>query len=127
MSRKTEKKYWDGRILADTDLYDQQVSSIKSSKKSEFKRAMNNYALYLLDSLVDLKFKIDKHLSVVEIGSAPGRNLIKFNNNYGYIPYGIEYAKSGVNINRRIFEENNISPDNVIHADFFNEEFHNKY
>ena len=66
-------------------------------------------------------------LKVLEVGSAPGEHLVRLNKQYGFIPYGIEYSESGNELNREIFASNNIDPDNVIYADFFSDEVHERY
>jgi 2-polyprenyl-3-methyl-5-hydroxy-6-metoxy-1,4-benzoquinol methylase len=39
----------------------------------------------------------------------------------------VEYTKSGLDLNRKIFNLNNINQDNVIYADFFSEDFQKKF
>jgi len=57
--------------------------------------------------------------SAVEIGSAPGQNLIELARGLGITPFGIEYTEEGAQLNRRLFVRNGLSPDNVINEDFF--------
>lgn len=64
---------------------------------------------------------------VVEIGSAPGSFLVQFSQAYGCIPYGVEYSEVGVEVNRKVFEEAGFEPANVIHADFFSDDFLRAY
>lgn len=66
-------------------------------------------------------------LKVVEVGSAPGWNLIKFHRLRGYDPYGIEYAPAGVEANRRKFRGAEIDPSHVIAADFFSSELASQF
>ncbi len=66
-------------------------------------------------------------LKILEIGSAPGLNLVKFNQKFGYVPYGVEYSKIGAELNRNIFLLHNLDADHVIHADLFSEEFQAQY
>ncbi len=68
-----------------------------------------------------------KEAKVLEIGSAPGYHLVKLNKRFGFEPYGVEYSKSGVYLNKEVFISNDINPNNVIHADFFSDEFHKQY
>jgi 2-polyprenyl-3-methyl-5-hydroxy-6-metoxy-1,4-benzoquinol methylase len=65
--------------------------------------------------------------SVLEVGSAPGDYLVKFSKLYNIDPYGVEYTENGVEINRRLFKENGLNPDNVIHSDFFSDLFQEKF
>ena len=69
----------------------------------------------------------NKHAKALEIGSAPGHFLVKLYQTFGYTPFGVEYSNSGVEITRKIFVENQLPPENVIHADFFSEQFLKKY
>lgn len=79
------------------------------------------------------KVLIDPHLprktdwKLLEVGSAPGFRLVEMNRRLDYIPYGVEYSAPGVEINRRTFAANGLDPAQVIHADFFSEEFQEKF
>ncbi len=64
---------------------------------------------------------------VLEVGSAPGDFLVRLSETFEFVPYGIEYSDKGVNLNRQVFAENNINPNNVIHGDFLSDEFHKRY
>jgi SAM-dependent methyltransferase len=64
---------------------------------------------------------------VLEVGCAPGRNLVRFHSLFGYTPFGVEYAQAGVELTRRTFEEHELNPGNVIHSDFFSESFQAAY
>jgi SAM-dependent methyltransferase len=64
---------------------------------------------------------------VLEVGCAPGGNLIQFHRLFGYTPYGLEYTQSGVDLTRRLFVQHGLDPGNVIHNDFFSEAFQKEY
>ena len=66
-------------------------------------------------------------LKAVEIGSAPGTFLVELAQRFGVEPYGIEYTPHGAALNRRLFEQNGISADNVLHDDFFSEQLHTRH
>jgi SAM-dependent methyltransferase len=57
--------------------------------------------------------------SAVEIGSAPGQNLVELAKGLAVTPFGIEYTEEGARLNRQLFLRNSISPDNVHCEDFF--------
>ena len=57
--------------------------------------------------------------TALEIGSAPGQNLIELANGLGITPFGIEYTDEGARLNRQLFVRNGFSPDNVLCEDFF--------
>jgi len=61
------------------------------------------------------------------VGSAPGDYLVRLSKTYKCVPFGVEYTDSGVDLNRQVFAENNINPNNVIHGDFLSDEFHRRY
>jgi SAM-dependent methyltransferase len=69
----------------------------------------------------------DPALSVIEVGSAPGLRLLEFRARMGYAPYGVEYSDTGVAANRRLFREHGLPEENVIHADFFAEDFQDQH
>jgi len=89
---------------------------------------MSAYDEYLLWNVI-----FPRHLpdcaggNVLEVGSAPGEFVVKFARKYRCIPYGVEYSKPGVELNRRVFDSSGFPPANVIHADFFSEDFQQRY
>jgi len=89
---------------------------------------MGSYDQYLLWDVIYPKYMPKtREAKVLEVGSAPGKYLVRLSKTFGFIPYGVEYSESGVELNREIFALNNINPANVIHADFLSDEFHNQY
>ena len=68
-----------------------------------------------------------KGAKVLEIGSAPGHHLVELAKVFGYAPYGVEYTEEGVRLNRKVFAASGLDPDQVIHADFFDDTFHRRY
>lgn len=126
MERLTNKNLWD-------NLYNKQKnnSRIISKEQSFYKgsnRYFRNYYEFLLWN-VALENYLPKgnHLKVLEVGSAPGEFLVKMHHRFSYIPYGVEYSEPGVAHNKATFESNSLNPDNVIHADFFDKLFQEKY
>jgi len=68
--------------------------------------------------------------TIVEIGSAPGENLLRLARYLRCEPYGIEYSPVGAEIQRKIFAAAGVNPDNVIEGDFFSndmERCHKRY
>ena len=95
--------------------------------KSTLER-MSGYSDYLLwEVIFPQHFHSLKGAKVVEIGSAPGTFLVQFSKKYDCIPYGIEYSKVGVEVNQATFKAHGFPPENVIHTDFFNDNFHHRY
>jgi SAM-dependent methyltransferase len=89
---------------------------------------MAAYSEYILwEIILPRYFRLPKEAKVVEVGSAPGDFLVKLSEQYGCIPYGIEYSPVGVELNRATFQKHGFDPDNVIHADFFDESLRRRY
>ncbi len=63
----------------------------------------------------------------LEIGSAPGTNLIELHRRFGFEPYGVEYTPSGAEKNRALFSANGLKPENVVEADVFSDEFCSRF
>ena len=84
--------------------------------------------LYLEWNVIyDKYFPKQAGLKIIELGSAPGLNLIRQHRTFGYEPFGVEYTDAGTQINRTVFRNNGIDPNNVIQADAFSEEFLTTY
>jgi len=135
MGRLTNKRFWD-------KLYDEhkKLENDKNFKRYTFRNLVKfvfgeemlkyteSYADYFLWEKIYKKFiPKNKKMKVLEVGSAPGHFLVNLYKRFGYEPYGVEYSKSGVKINRNIFKFYKINPNNVIYADFLSNEFQNKY
>jgi 2-polyprenyl-3-methyl-5-hydroxy-6-metoxy-1,4-benzoquinol methylase len=136
----TERKYWDLTHISEREFWESEPArrapSMKRFLKSSIKTIlgkrlldyMGSYEEYLLWNVI-----YEKHLpkragaKVLEVGSAPGDFLVKLSNRFDFVPYGIEYSDNGVDLNRKIFAENNINPGNVVHGDFLSDEFHRRY
>jgi SAM-dependent methyltransferase len=59
---------------------------------------------------------------VVEIGSAPGTNLVRLHERFGLNPWGIEYTDAGAEANRGTFSAAGLPVDQVVQADFFSDD-----
>lgn len=57
--------------------------------------------------------------NLIELGSAPGGNLVYMQQKYACEPWGVEYTEEGVGLNRYLFESFNISSNNIFHLDLF--------
>lgn len=131
MKTLTEREYWDS--IHKRKVVEQKQHSLKGHLKIGMGRLldskyMRSYADYLLwDVIFKKHLPKTKGAKVLEVGSAPGHNLVRLSRTFGFVPYGIEYSDSGVELNREIFSSNNINPDHVIHADFFSDEIRDQY
>ena len=138
-SKLTAQAYWDAIHAVEQQQFSngvliQEGSRVPVSKRitRALKRALgakiveriSAYDDYLLWDVILPKYLPNlKGSKSVEIGSAPGDYSVQFCKRHGCIPYGVEYSSVGVGINRDVFRQNGFNPDNVIHADFFSDEF----
>jgi SAM-dependent methyltransferase len=143
MSRLTDKTYWDSVHVGEQNqiappalqpetLTGTGAAGLKGSIKKFLGRSVleriSNYDDYLLTSVIMPRVLPDiRGAHCVEIGSAPGEFIADFSKRYGCVPYGVEYSAVGVEVNRKVFEQNGFAPDNVIHTDFFSDEFLERY
>jgi SAM-dependent methyltransferase len=59
--------------------------------------------------------------SVIEIGAAPGDEVLMFHERFGYEPFGLEYTPAGAEATRQNFERRGMHPGNVIEGDLFDD------
>lgn len=120
----SEKEYWDsvhgGRKGAGAPAH------VKAAKKilghSTLER-MRNYDDYLLWNVIYPEFLPGAGgSSVIEIGSAPGKHLVRMHGELGCEVWGLEYSPEGAAANRRTFSDSGIDPDHVIEGDLFDDE-----
>lgn len=120
MKGLSEQHFWHGRWSA------------KQGGKTRLKRFLAKpgvsrwigpYKDHLLwNGLLPRYLPADPERSFLEVGSAPGWFLLRIHETFGYRPYGIEYAESGVELNREVFVANGLPAEQVMHGDFFSEE-----
>jgi 2-polyprenyl-3-methyl-5-hydroxy-6-metoxy-1,4-benzoquinol methylase len=123
MKKLSEKQYWDLSYRQKLSACQPAESENLRPKKiiDELLRAtpFRGYADYLLwESIYPKYLSGMKGAKVIEIGSAPGIELVRLHKVFGMEPYGIEYSEAGVELNRRIFNANRLKPENIIHANF---------
>jgi 2-polyprenyl-3-methyl-5-hydroxy-6-metoxy-1,4-benzoquinol methylase len=63
---------------------------------------------------------------VIEIGSAPGDNLVEIHRRFGYEPFGVEYTPTGAEESRQTLTAAGF-PDHVFECDAFSEEFQRRH
>jgi 2-polyprenyl-3-methyl-5-hydroxy-6-metoxy-1,4-benzoquinol methylase len=131
MNELSDKNYWDS--VHNHQALDSKISPSRKkmtllAKKILGERCLRYYSDYLLwDVILPKHLPQKKGLKVLEVGSAPGNTLIRLKEAFGFVPYGVEYSESGVELNRKNFMEHNIDPANVIHADFFSSKFQEEH
>ena len=133
MDRLTEQSYWnevytETKSLPKTTTTKPEKTSVKGFLKHYLDPYWRDYSDYLeWDALYKAHLPKTKGLKIIEIGSAPGTNLVRLHQTFGYEPYGVEYAEAGANLNREVFSQHGLNPNNVIRADFFSESFLARY
>ena len=124
----TTKDYWARYYVAKDISEETHISQLPQKDQPSFlRRYTQNYGHYLWEIFYDKYFSIDETKSIVEIGSAPGTNAVRFYKKFNYKTYGIEYTDDGVGLNRALFKKNGIPEENVIHADFLDTDFQTAY
>jgi SAM-dependent methyltransferase len=123
MERLTTKESWDDRYKNTSAA----AIKKKSSSSEGWRKYFQHYYQYLLWATFRRYLPQGEGLRVLEVGSAPGKFLVKLHEMFNYIPYGVEYSGLGVTKNKDLFRLNNLDPDKVIQADFFDSKFQDKY
>ena len=126
--RLTDQDYWE-RVHAGTGG---SVVVRSAGRRHPFKRWVRRaagdtlwawtlpYDDYLLWEVILPRYLRDAHgRKAVEIGSAPGRFMIRLADTFGVVPYGIEYTASGASANRATFAAAGYDRAGVIEADVF--------
>ncbi len=133
MDRLTEQSYWN-EVYTETELPPNTITTnpekagVKGFLKHYLDQYWRDYSDYLeWDVLYEAHLPKTKGLKIIEIGSAPGTNLVRLHQTFGYEPYGVEYAEVGANLNRAVFRQHGLNPTNVMRADFFSESFLTRY
>lgn len=124
--RLTEESYWNGLYSAAPVVPQSNDENRPKGFLSRFtKAAFSEWNFWHV--LLPRYLAVDPNRKVLEVGSAPGGNLIQFKNKFQYQPFGVEYTKNGADSNRETFAIHGISPKQVIEADFFSESFHHDF
>jgi len=111
MKRLTEKDDWSPDYVK-ADIV-QQLAAAETFQRT------NRNARDLWDCILLPILRTCNARTAVEIGSAPGQNLVKLAKELGVTPFGIEYTEEGARLNRELFVRNGLNPDNVLCEDFF--------
>ena len=124
--RLTERSYWDG-------VYEQgpEPAAAGDIAKSAWRRALSaairkcggdSYGNdWFWGRLLPKYVERRSGPSVLEVGAAPGEDVLRFWRLYGYTPFGLEYSPVGAEATRRTFHRAGIDPGNVIEGDLFDE------
>jgi SAM-dependent methyltransferase len=110
MKKMSSKSDWN--ILYDVDDILKWDSALNAFSES----SGNMRALF--DELMVPELLENGCQNVVEIGSAPGISLVYLAEKASVTPFGFEYTKEGVALNRKLFARNDFLKENVIELDF---------
>lgn len=111
MKKLTTKRYWNNRYIG--LIAELRAKSIIATR----------FSLFYTDFIRKIKPYMKPGKDIMEIGCAPGNNIIIIANKFKSVPYGVEYAKDGTTLTKINFARNGYNPKNVIHADFFSKKF----
>lgn len=83
------------------------------------------YNAYLFEKILDKTIgqTTNDDQNILEIGVAPGLRLLDLSDRYAWEPYGVDWSKAGVRLTKENFAKRGYNLQNVIHADFLNNEF----
>ena len=127
MKRLTDKKRWD-HLYKKTQDNSKPLVLEASFTGEGLRKYFYSYSDHLLWNVIFKKYlPKTEGARVLEVGSAPGDFLVRLHKTYGFIPYGVEYSELGVVQNKKVFSWYNIEPDNVLHADFFDDKYQQKF
>lgn len=133
--RLTTEQFWNSRheshgrstklnMQARKGLFRQFVDNARRRRGAQVGQS---YADFAMQKLLKAHLPVRPDWRVIEIGCAPGDNLVNLYRMFGYEPYGIEYSHSGVISTLETFRKYGFNAANVIEADFFDQEFHDRF
>ncbi len=130
LDRLTEKEFWNSVYLDESANHRialpkaENTAGLKGYLKTYLGEYWRDYADYLEWNVLYKKYlPSEKGLKIIELGSAPGTNLVRLHQDFGYMPYGVEYSDAGAALNRKVFSQHGIDSHNVIQADVFSAQF----
>jgi 2-polyprenyl-3-methyl-5-hydroxy-6-metoxy-1,4-benzoquinol methylase len=66
---------------------------------------------------------IDAGASMIEVGCAPGHNLMEYRERFGVLPYGVEFAEAGITACKEVFAASGVPTENIMQADVFDRDW----
>ena len=133
--RLTNEQFWNSRHETRDKSVKTGVQTRKGLVRKIVDRARHrrgahvgqSYCNFSIQNLLKAHLPVRPDWSVIEIGCAPGDNLVNLHRMFGYKPYGIEYSHSGVISTVETFRRYGFNTANIIEADFFDKGFHNQF
>ena len=135
MNRLSQRDFWDARH----EDHRKRSHSPGNLRNSFIKRKldsirtdigawpMDSYSEFLTRRVIIKHLPKNKEWCCLEIGCAPGNNIIDFNKLFGYEPSGVEYSPVGVQESRELIKQAGFNPQNIIESDLFDPLFQNKH
>jgi SAM-dependent methyltransferase len=134
--RLTEASHWEAVYNSDTAVVELPQEAPPTFLRRASRRLLGSHAsltretyseFHFWNILLPRYFQADPQRTILEVGSAPGFNLLQFYDKFQYQPFGVEYSSTGAEANRKAFAQKGIDPANVIEMDFFSEAFQSEY
>jgi 2-polyprenyl-3-methyl-5-hydroxy-6-metoxy-1,4-benzoquinol methylase len=117
MKKLTPKSYWDNNAY-NAGTQGKHGLGISRFIPKSFHTVDINYVL---------RKYLKKDMTVLEVGVAPGINIIALANEFDIIPYGMDYSEKGVQQTKQNFKAAGYNPNNVYLGDLFDARFRAKH
>ena len=131
MKRLANREFWDARHSVHADESARQVWEGRGRTQRLRDKLRLKVGAWPGDSYAEYTFRktAQRFLprrgdwSILEVGSAPGKNLVDFHRLFGYDAFGVDYSPIGAEETRQTLKSAGLDPRNVIQADFFDTQF----
>lgn len=135
MRRLVDREFWDERH----EHHVKEEAQRQSVRTGFFRRFFDNarlrvgaqpleaYSGYLVAKAFQLHLPSREDWSCLEVGCAPGRNLITLHRMFKYQPCGVEYSPVGAQETRETLTRAKLDPTNIIESDFFDDQFQREH
>lgn len=129
--RLTSKGLWDTRHetsahtppakeQARRGLLRKMVDQARLAQGADIGQSFSSHAFY---KLLKAYLPVRSDWSAIEIGAAPGGNLVKLHRDFGYQPYGVEFSHTGVLRTQENFRQHGLDPAHIMEADLSDKTF----
>ncbi len=135
MKRLSSEEFWEVRHQAQ----EMESAAVRTAPRRGLRRFLDrartriggqphqSYGNYLFELCLKRHLPVRRDWSALEVGCAPGGNMLQFNRLFGYIPFGVEYSHVGAETSRTVLSQNGFDGRNVMESDFFASSFQNEY
>jgi len=112
MNNLSDKSYWTRLHIANARRRHFRTCGILSNS------FQNHEYFNILQPYIKKTFK-----TVLEVGCAPGNQLIRISKRFNLTPYGVEYTKEGKEQTEKNLEANGVKNYKIFYTDFFDRRF----